>query len=631
MKYCFGWVRIVGLAGLFISHVYAQRSATILDHKDRIRVKRMDILNSVHRETNLSITPDGRYLFFMSLRGGQFWSSMYMTWHGDSVYDGDVWYSEKKNGAWQKPRVLPYGINSESGEDEPNISPDGSTVYFQSWNDHYRFNGGPYYKSRRNGQEWGEPVGMGGGVSEFFQIYRATDGMSISPDQKTFVVAAGMEYDQNMDLFISRKNNDEWSYCTRLSISTPGDERSVFLSGDGKTLYFASDGYKGFGGLDIFKAIIQPDGSLGEVINLGEPFNTPQDDYGFILTGDGRESYFIRDGDIYFADLTEADERIKPEGTPNPEYIITTLAGNVKDKQSQKPIKAQILLLDGQTHLPVKNVFTQSNGQYVVNIPNKTGNYIEIVSAEGYTKQTRTIAIDRQSKSTTFRQNFYLEADVPVIADTGNTIVKPTPVPETLTPPNDPIKVPPAKPTSETDFTNIAPNHTILLLDVSESMNSDNRIALLKSSLSKILNYLRDIDKISVIVYSGKVATPLEAVSATEKDKISKVINGLSSGGSTLSKVGLQTAYLLAARNFIKGGNNRIIMATDGEFSITPLFDLAEANSKRQVRLSIFSFGNTNSKDLGILAQKGGGNFVQIRQDNIEQALLNELKAVLKR
>ena len=126
--------------------------------------------------------------------------------------------------------------------------------------------------------------------------------MTISADEKKFIVAAGHEYDARMDIYMSKRTAYGWTYCKKLPISTAGDDRSVFLAADGKTLYFASDGYKGYGGLDIYKTTLNSDGTFGEVINVGKPFNTPQDDYGLILTGDGNEAYFIRDGSIQFAD-----------------------------------------------------------------------------------------------------------------------------------------------------------------------------------------------------------------------------------------------------------------------------------------------------------------------------------------
>ena len=329
------FVLLTVLTGIYCSNLFGQKAATILDHKDRIRFRKMSELNSSYRETNLSITPDGRYLYFVSFRGGQAWSNSYMQWRGDSLFDGDIWFTEKVNGNWSRPQVLPYGINTHTGEDEPNISPDGRTVYYQSWLRNWEFRGGPYYKVSKSGNGWGRPQGLGGGITNFYLRtgFNATDGMTMSSDQKTFIVATGKDYNAPMDLYFSQKTSQGWTYCKRLAVSTLGDERSVFLAGDGKTLYFASDGYDGYGGLDIFKTTIQSDGSIGEVINIGKPFNTPKDDYGFILTADGNEAYFIRDGNIYFADLKEADERIKPSGELKSEVKIT-LKGSVKERQS---------------------------------------------------------------------------------------------------------------------------------------------------------------------------------------------------------------------------------------------------------------------------------------------------------
>jgi len=124
------------------------------------------------------------------------------------------------------------------------------------------------------------------------------------------------DYDGNMDIFMSKKKiNGSWSRLKKLSLNTSSDERSIFIAADGKTIYFASNGYGGFGGLDIFKTTLDDKGNHGEIINIGKPFNTEKDDYGFIITASGDKAYFVRDGDIYSADLTEANKEIKPFGT----------------------------------------------------------------------------------------------------------------------------------------------------------------------------------------------------------------------------------------------------------------------------------------------------------------------------
>lgn len=128
-KVCILLMVLIGSVGV------AQDDIIVLQHPDSVQVNPVDILNSPHRETNMTLSPDGQYLYFMSLRGEQEWSSVYMTYRGDSVYDGDIWLSEKVSGEWSEPKVLRYGINSAQGEDEPVITAEGTRLYYQSW--HY--------------------------------------------------------------------------------------------------------------------------------------------------------------------------------------------------------------------------------------------------------------------------------------------------------------------------------------------------------------------------------------------------------------------------------------------------------------------------------------------------------------
>ncbi len=319
------------------------QNVQILKQPSTITIFSLSQLNSSFREVNLNITPDGKYLFFMSSRGQMPWSnSRYTRFKGKWEADGDIWYSERIGKTWQSPKCLSENINTSSGEDEPNISPDGRTVYFQSWNNWQR-NGGPYYKADRVGNNhWVNVKGLGGGITSFFKdredkdLELATDGMTISPDGKTMVVAVG-KYDGNMDLFVSFFKNGVWTYPKKLSISTPLDERSPFIAADGETLYFASNGYKGFGGLDIYKVNLNDllAGKNPTIYNVGSPFNTAQDDYGFIVTSDGKEVYFIRNSDIYMADVSQSP----PEMKPNYTFIIK---GIVRNARTKAPLRKEI-------------------------------------------------------------------------------------------------------------------------------------------------------------------------------------------------------------------------------------------------------------------------------------------------
>lgn len=380
---------------LFITPIQAQ-IPKVLKHPSSIKVQRVNILNSSNRETNMNISPDGKYLFFMSGRGLQPWSNpTYTRYKGKWEADGDIWYSKKVGGAWQYPKCVSKPVNTSSGEDEPNISPDGQRVVFQSWSSGWERKGGPYYQSSLNGTVWGYPKGLGGGINAFFKdrqrkgLELATDGVTVSADEKTFIVAVG-PYDGNMDLYISRKNAyGYWGYPKKLSVSTFGNERAPFLAGDGKTLYFASDGYGGWGGLDIYKTTINENGTHGPIINVGIPFNSYLDDYGLILTASGDEAYFVREGDIYFADTKEANPEIKPSSAT---LMIT---GVVTSSTTKKPIGAIIKITDAKTGALITQINSNSfTGEYSAVIPIKNKNFKQEVTKVGFTKKEQAFDQD---------------------------------------------------------------------------------------------------------------------------------------------------------------------------------------------------------------------------------------------
>lgn len=348
---------------------------TILDHKDKIEITKLDVLNSAARETNLSISPDGKYLYFMSDRGGQIWSSYSGTYKGKPRYDGDIWYSTGSGAEWRKPSCLGLAVNTSSGEDEPMVSQDGQYVVFQSWKYNWKITGGPYYQAELSGSQFMNSKGLGGGISKFIlteyikagNTY-ATDGAAMSADGKTFLLCCGREYDGAMDIYMSKKVNGQWSYMKKLPISTPGDERSVFIAGDGKTIYFASDGYRGYGGLDVYKTVMNDDGTFGEVVNIGAPFNTSNDDYGFIITASGNESYFVRDGDIYYANTKDADPRLKPGQT-------VIISGTIKD-QNGNPIQYYLELTDASNNSEISTSKSNSEtGEFLFSTSDVSGSY----------------------------------------------------------------------------------------------------------------------------------------------------------------------------------------------------------------------------------------------------------------
>jgi len=165
----------------------------------------------------------------------------------------------------------------------------------------------------------------------------------------------------------------------------------------------------------------------------------------------------------------------------------------------------------------------------------------------------------------------------------------------------------------------------VLLIDVSGSMDSDDKLDLIKECLVNFVNAKIDYrDKISIVTYGSSSDIFLEPTSGSDKEKIIKKINKLDAGGSTAGADGINTAYELAEESFISGGNNRIILATDGDFNVGPssqeeLIELIEEKRNSGVYLTVLGvgYGNLNEGMMEQLADHGNGNYEYI--DNLAQ------------
>ncbi len=168
-------------------------------------------------------------------------------------------------------------------------------------------------------------------------------------------------------------------------------------------------------------------------------------------------------------------------------------------------------------------------------------------------------------------------------------------------------------------------SNIIFLIDVSGSMDESNKLPLLKTSLKVLLNQLRPQDKVGIVVYAGNAGMVLAPTSAAEKETITNALDRLQAGGSTAGGAGIELAYKLAHKNFIKGGNNRVVLATDGDFNVgassaKDLESLIEEKRKTGIFLTCLGYGMGNYKDnrLEMLADKGNGNYAYI--DNLQEA-----------
>lgn len=184
---------------------------------------------------------------------------------------------------------------------------------------------------------------------------------------------------------------------------------------------------------------------------------------------------------------------------------------------------------------------------------------------------------------------------------------------------------------------NLAASNFVFLIDVSGSMNGPTRLDLVKSSLKLLVNNLREKDRVAIVVYASATGEVLPSTSGSNKQKIKEALENLKAGGSTAGGAGIQLAYKIARQNFIKGGNNRIILCTDGDFNVgvssnDGLQKLIEEERKSGVFLSILGYGMGNYKDskMQALAQAGNGNHAYI--DNLQEAnkvLVNEFGATM--
>lgn len=175
------------------------------------------------------------------------------------------------------------------------------------------------------------------------------------------------------------------------------------------------------------------------------------------------------------------------------------------------------------------------------------------------------------------------------------------------------------------DLENTPPSNLVFLIDVSGSMDEPDKLPLLKSAFHLLVRQLRPKDRVAIVVYAGNAGLVLPSTSGSDKERIDAAIDNLEAGGSTAGGAGIKRAYQEAIANFIPGGNNRVLLATDGDFNIGVSSDaemvrLIEEERKTGVFLTTLGFGQDNLKDSKMeqMADHGNGQYNYI--DNIQEA-----------
>ncbi len=191
--------------------------------------------------------------------------------------------------------------------------------------------------------------------------------------------------------------------------------------------------------------------------------------------------------------------------------------------------------------------------------------------------------------------------------------------------------------TEEIDISDRAPMNLVFLIDVSGSMHGEDKLPLVQKSFTLLTEALTAKDRISIVTYAGEDKVVLEGADGNDSEAIIKAINELQAGGSTAGADGINTAYEIAEKYFISGGNNRIILATDGDLNVgissqSELTSLVEEKRESGVYLSVLGFGTGNYKDnkMEALADNGNGNYSYIDSEKeARKVLLEEMGGTL--
>jgi len=176
------------------------------------------------------------------------------------------------------------------------------------------------------------------------------------------------------------------------------------------------------------------------------------------------------------------------------------------------------------------------------------------------------------------------------------------------------------------DYDNLRPSNLVFLIDTSGSMGDKNKLPLLIKSFEILVNNLPDNSKVAIVTYAGSAGLVLPATKIKHKEKILNALKNLHAGGSTAGGAGIKLAYKIAEEQFISNGNNRVILATDGDFNVgthskAEMVSLIKDMKKKNIYLSILGFGMGNYKDnmMEQISNAGNGNYFYI--DNYSEAL----------
>lgn len=331
-----------------------------------------EAINSIYDEYSAVVDATESMLIFTSRRPTSTGGLLDL----DDKYFEDIFVSQKQDdGSWGKPMSIGSTINTEGHEATIGLAADGQELYI------YRddFGDGNIYVSQLRNGSWSEPLLLNENINSPFRETHAT----VSADGQTLYFTSDKSGQGGMDIFRSRRlPTGEWAVAENLGevINTKYDEEAPFIHPDGKTLFFSSRGHNSMGGYDIFFSV-EENGKWSTPMNIGSPMNTPDDEYFFVMSTDGKRAYYSSSNgqgfggkDIYLMHL-DMDREIP----------VTVYKGAIMaNEKGVRPANVQIKITDNDSG-ELFGIYRprEDNGRFVL-ILHPGGNYNIAYEADGY-------------------------------------------------------------------------------------------------------------------------------------------------------------------------------------------------------------------------------------------------------
>jgi len=362
-------------------------------------VRLSDKINSPYNDYAPVVDPTGTKLYFTSRRVG----GISKEESGAEQGDEDVYWIEKIDNAWSEPSLMPEPINSSENEGIDFISADGQLIGFTSSRDEGIGSSDIYFASLE-GNQWSSQVNIGNVVNS--PSWDSNSTISYDGNRIVFSSSRPGGYGGS-DLYMCEKNFfGGWGPAMNLGpvVNTPFGESAPFLSQDGRTLYFASEGHPGFGGYDIFKTVLEGE-KWTMPVNLGRPLNTADRDDYFTIGGSGEKGYVSRyekggkNSDLYEVDIPE-------EMRPKPTVVVEGIVTNAKTKEV---VGGYVMVEDlNTTELIAMSKSNSATGKYLVVLPaGKT--YSVSANKEGFFFHSELFDVPATAKFSTIRKDIELK------------------------------------------------------------------------------------------------------------------------------------------------------------------------------------------------------------------------------